>query len=359
MKKGTLKSTALSVVLTGIVAVVSTGCGASTTPSSKGGGSGNASSNSSGKAIVLKYSTADSPGSIQVNMIEKFKKEIEQSTNGKIKVQIYSSSSLYKQDAELPALEQGDLQMADISAAQLAQQMPYLSMFTAAYTFKNYNVMTKVLNGDIGKGIFQDVTKKTGVHPLAAIYLGSRELNYRNIGHDVLTPQDMKGVKLRLPDTQAWLNLGHALGGNPVPLAFTEVYTALQTGTVDAQDNPLPSDKTQKFYEVAKNISLTNHVVDSIWPTINENVWEEMTPDEQAKVQTAINDAGTYMDNATIQEESQLVTEFQKQGVKIVHPNINAFYTYAQNWYNTHPSATKGWDMSLLAKIQKMNAAAQ
>lgn len=287
--------------------------------------------------------------------MEVFKLLIQRSTHNQIQVQLYPASSLVGQDAEVPALERNDIQMANVSAAEMAPQVPYTAMFTAAYTFKDYNAMINVLNGKIGKSMFADIDKKTGALPLVAWYLGSRELNYRNIGRTIKTPADMQGVKLRMPDSPAWLALGSSLGGNPVPLAFTEVYTALQSGTVDAQDNPMPTDESSKFYEVAKNISLTNHVVDSVWPAINAQVWQQMGPALQKKMIVAIDRAGTYMDKATLKREASLLNFFAQHGVTIVKPDIAAFQAYAQQYYLDHPQSRVGWDMTLYKKVQAVN----
>lgn len=114
------------------------------------------------------------------------------------------------------------------------------------------------------------MVKNVGIRPLGAYYLGTRELNLVEKVGPVRSPADMKGVKLRVPGSPSWIALGKALGGNPTPMSFTEVYMGLKTGAVEGQDNPLPTDKNEKFYEVTKYIVLTNHVVDSVWPTMNE-----------------------------------------------------------------------------------------
>lgn len=305
--------------------------------------------------VTLTFADVNTPQSIQGKAEILFAANVAKLSHGAITVKLYQSGTLFGQDSSLPAMEQGQLDMTPISAATVGTQIPAVGMFESAYMFKNYEAMQKVWHGPLGKQVFQTVAKQMGVVPLDAWYLGSRELNYRNIGHDIITPQDMKGVKFRVPDATAWIDMGHALGANPVPLAFSEVYTALQTGTVDAQDNPLPTDFNSKFYEVAPNISLTNHVIDSIWPAINAKVWNGLSAQDQKIIETAILDAGKYMDAQTLSQEHTLTSYFQKNGVKIVHPNINAFYKYAQNWYKSNPSARQGWNMKWYAQVQKID----
>lgn len=314
--------------------------------------------NSSGP-VTLTYADVNTPDSIQGKAEALFAANVAKLSHGAITIKLYMSGSLYGQDNSLPAMEQGQLDMTSISAATAGTQVPSAGMFESAYMFKNYLTMMKVWHGPIGKQVFQTVAKQMGVVPLDAWYLGSREMNYRNIGHDILTPADMKGVKFRVPDATAWINMGHALGANPVPLAFSQVYTAIQTGTVDAQDNPLPTDLTSDFYQVAKNISLTNHVIDSIWPAINAKVWNSLTPQDRAIILKAIQDAGKYMDAQTLSKEHSLITYFEKQGVKVVTPNVNAFYSYAQKWYKSNPSATQGWNMKWYAEVQAIDKKAK
>ena len=122
------------------------------------------------------------------------------------------------------------------------------------------------------------------------MYLGRRQLNLRT-DKKIMTPADLAGVKLRMPGTDAWQFLGKALGANPVPMAFTEVYTALQTGAIDGQDNPLPTDKDSKFYEVTKQIVLTSHLVDLNYLAISKKVWDGSRRNSRPKVQKAADDA--------------------------------------------------------------------
>ena len=121
---------------------------------------------------------------------------------------------------------------------------------------------------------------------LTVAYLGTRQVNLRD-SREVKTPADLAGVKLRMPGSKEWLFLGQALGANPTPLAFNEVYLALKTGTIDGQDNPLPTVRAAKFYEVTKQLVLSSHLVDGVFLAIASKAWTAMTPDLQKKVRDA------------------------------------------------------------------------
>lgn len=307
----------------------------------------------SGKTFNLKFSTASVPNDAHTKALEVLKEEIEKSTEGRVKVEIHHSSSLYNQDNERQALMRGNLEMAYTSAPWMAEFVPSLNMFTAGYMFKDYDHMTKVLNGEIGKQVFEEVVEKTGVRPLGAFYLGSREINLRE-NKEVKTPEDLKGVKLRMPNTPSWLFLGEALGANPTPLAFSELYMALSTGAVDGQDNPLPTVQNAKFYEVTKSISLTHHIIDSTWPTINEEVWQEMGPELQEKMVAAVEKAREFTDQTNLKAEAELVEFMKQQGLTVTEPDREAFSTQVLNKYLENKEITKDWNMDLYQQVQDM-----
>jgi len=235
----------------------------------------------SSKPIEINFSSVSVPGDAHTEAMTVFKEELERLSGGTMVVNVYHSGQLYSQEGEQAAVRQGTVDMVYTSAPWLAEFVPYLSMFYAVYTFQGYEHMTTVLNGEIGQKIFQDVVESQGIRPLAAYYLGTRQLNLVEKVGPVRTPQDMAGVKLRTPGSPSWIALGKALGGNPTPMAFNEVYMGLKTGAIEGQDNPLATDKNAKFYEVTKYIVLTNHVVDSTWPTINEKKWQSFTDQQK------------------------------------------------------------------------------
>jgi tripartite ATP-independent transporter DctP family solute receptor len=242
------------------------------------------------------------------------------------------------------------------SASWLAEFVPYLSMFGAAYTFQSYDQMTKTFNGPIGKKIFEDVAKKTGVRPLCAFYLGTRQLNLIAKVGPVTKPEQMKGVKLRVPQSPTWIAMGKALGANPTPMAFNELYMGLKTGAVDGQDNPLPTDKNAKFYEVTKYIVLTNHLVDSVWPSINEKKWQSLTKQQQDWIMQALEKARQFCDKTNLDNEKEILDFFRQQGLIVIeNPDRDAFAAYAKNFYLTEgKDISKDWDMALYDEIQKL-----
>lgn len=306
--------------------------------------------------VKLTWSSISVPGDAHTEAMKVFKEEVERLSAGHITVDLYVAGQIYTQEAELAACREGTLDMSYYSDAWLAEFVPYLSMFSAVYTFSGYNHMTKVLNGEIGKKIFEEVAQKTGVRPLAAFYLGTRQLNLVEKVGPVRTPEEMKGVKLRTPASPTWIALGKALGGSPTPMSFGEVYTGLLTGAIEGQDNPLPTDKNAKFYEVTKYIVLTNHVVNSVWPTINEKRWQSFSDIDKLVIRKAIEKARKFCDETNLKAEAELLDFFRGQGLIVIEdPDKEAFAAYAKNSYATESKdISKNWDMALYEEIQAL-----
>ncbi len=312
------------------------------------------STESDDEKIVLNFSTVSVPDDAHTEGINVFKEELEEISDGKIEVQLHHSGSLYAQGADEQAVMKGDLEMSYVSAPLVSEHVPEVSMFTAGYMFKDYQHMTDVLNGDIGNEIFDTVANESGYRPLGAFYLGSRQLNYRDIGHEVKTPEDLDGVLLRMPDSPSWLFLGEALGANPTPLAFGELYTALNTGTVDAQDNPLPTVVNANFYEVTDYVTLTYHVVDSVWPAINEELWQSFDTETQDMINEAIAAAGEYVDETNIEAEEELISFLEEEGITVVEPDLELFMSTVQDAYLNNDEITADWDMDLYEEVQSL-----
>ncbi len=310
----------------------------------------------SSEPIEINFSSVSVPGDAHTEAMTVFKEELEKISDGSMIVNVYHSGQLYSQEGEQAAVRQGTVDMVYTSAPWLAEFVPYLSMFSAVYTFQGYEHMTKVFNGEIGQKVFQDVVDSQGIRPLGAYYLGTRQLNLVDKVGPVRTPADMDGVKLRVPGSPSWIALGKALGGNPTPMSFNEVYMGLKTGAVEGQDNPLATDKNAKFYEVTKYIVLTNHVVDSTWPTINEKKWQSFTDQQKEWVLQAVDVAREYCDTTNLETEAGILDFFRGEGMTIIDdPDVQAFAEYAQNSYlNDSKDISKDWDMDLYAEVQAL-----
>jgi len=262
------------------------------------------------------------------------------------------NAALFKQGTELEAISRGNLDMSIASAQELAEFFPEFSIFSAGYLHKDAAHQKRVFEADLFKPFKKMVEDKLGVKLLSVMYLGRRQLNLRT-DKKINTPEDLAGVKLRMPGSEAWMFLGRALGANPTPMAFTEVYTGLQTGAIDGQDNPLPTNRDAKFYEVTKQIVLTSHLVDLNYLTISKKVFDKMSPANQAKLQKAADDAAESGRQKQLKLEDELVQFFKDKGLQVYTPNVDAFRAKVQKAY-LESDLSKSWPKGLIEKINAL-----
>lgn len=302
--------------------------------------------------VLLRISTPAVPDDWHAKMWTVFKDSLEKSAPGEFDVQINLNAALFKQGTEPAAMARGNLELSSISAFDIAKLVPEFSIFTAGYIVRDPDHQQKVFSGPIGAEMFKKVTEKMDVTPLSTVYLGTRQVNLRE-ARNVQVPADLKGVKLRMPGSKEWLFLGDALGATATPLAFGEVYLGLKTGTIDGQDNPLPSVRAAKFYEVTKQIVMTSHLVDGIFIAIANKSLNAMTPAQQQKVRAAAQAASAYNNENRLKEEAQLVDFFKQQGLQVTVPNLEVFRKTVQTTYLNSDYA-KVWPQGLLERINQI-----
>jgi TRAP-type transport system periplasmic protein len=299
--------------------------------------------------IPLRISTPAVPDDWHAKMWTVFKESLDKSSPNQFDVQINLNASLFKQGTEPAAMARGNLELSSISAFDIAKLVPEFSIFTAGYVVQDPQHQQKVFNGPIGEQLFKTVSEKMEVTVLSTIYLGTRQVNLRE-ARNVRTPADLKGVKLRMPGSKEWLFLGEALGATATPLAFGEVYLGLKTGTIDGQDNPLPTVRAAKFYEVTKQLVLTNHLVDGIFIAISNKTWNALSAAQKQNVRAAAQAAAQYNNENRIKEEGQIVDFFKQQGLQVASPDVDAFRKAVQDTYGKSDYA-KVWPAGLLDRI--------
>jgi tripartite ATP-independent transporter DctP family solute receptor len=301
---------------------------------------------------VLRISTPAVPEDWHAKMWTVMKDELDKAAPGQFDVQINLNAALFKQGTEPAAMARGNLEMSSISAFDIAKLVPEFSIFTAGYVIRDPDHMMKVFASPIGDELFKMVSEKMDVTILSPIYLGTRQVNLRD-ARNVKTPADLKGVKLRMPGSKEWLFLGEALGATPTPLAFGEVYLGLKTGTIDGQDNPLPTVRSAKFYEVTKQLVLTSHLVDGIFIAVSNKMWNGLSADQKAKLKAAAQSAAKYNNENRIKDEAELVGFLKTQGLTVTTPDLEAFRKSVQTTYLNSDYA-KVWPKGMLDRINQV-----
>jgi TRAP-type C4-dicarboxylate transport system substrate-binding protein len=265
------------------------------------------------------------------------------------------NGTLFAQGTELEAIAGGNLTMSIASAQELAQFFPEFSIFATGYVHQDAAHQVRVFNDPLMDPFKKTAEEELGVKLLSVMYLGRRHVNLRQTRAelDVQTPEDLAGVNLRMPGTDAWQFLGSALGASPTPLAFSEVYTSLSSGAIDGQDNPLPTVVDQKFYEVTKQIALTSHLVDLNYIAFSKETWDGLTADQQLTVQRAADAAAAYGRLKQLDKENNLADFIRSQGVEIYTPDLEAFRTHVQAQY-VGSEAAASWPKGVLERINEL-----
>ncbi len=264
----------------------------------------------------------------------------------------YFGATLFKQGTEPVAMQRGNLDLANLAAFDVQKQIPAWSIVTTPYVFRDVAHMQKVFASDVGQSLFKMMEDKMGIKVLAVPYIGTRHLNLKP-NKKIMTPADLAGIKLRMPGGEGWQFVGTALGANPTPMAFTEVYTALQTGAIDAQDNPLGANKVMKFYEVTSQVVLTGHLIANNLFSIALKKWQSMSPAQQQKVQSAADKFAAAITAQAQKDERELVDFFKAQGQQIYAPDVAAFRKHVLDVYSKSKFAAD-WPAGMLDKINTL-----
>ena len=300
------------------------------------------------KQYTLKFNTVAGPQQPQVKALEVFAETVKNLSNNRINVQIFHSGQLGSQQTQLTGVMRGTIDMTFLDPNSLSQFDKSVGIFGAAYLFRDLDHQQQVMSGPVGRSYFDKIAGNLHVRPLGVWYLGTRQLNLRDKA--VMKPSDMKGVKLRMPNSPLWIAMGKALGASPTPLGFGEVYMALKTGVVDGQDNPLPTDEAQKFYEVTKYISMTNHQMGMLWPAIHEKTWQEMPDMYKGWILKALEVARYYQNYLVLKGEADLIKKFEQEyGMTILYPDVEPF---RRNVGNAYKEFEKDWGKGMYEKIQ-------
>ncbi|MDB5505532.1 MAG: C4-dicarboxylate transporter [Devosia sp.] len=277
---------------------------------------------------VLRFSAVFSEQDIRAQMLGQFGEAIANDFT----LEPYYGGNLFKQGTELVALQRGNLEMGNIAPQDISNQIPAWSVLTSGYLFRDAAHLRAFFDSELGAEFKKMAEDQLGIVILGPTYFGIRQVGLRGDKH-ITTPADMAGIKLRMPGGDAWQFLGMALGANPTPMAYAEVYTGLQTGAIDGQDNPLPNVENMKFYEVMDQIVLTSHLVGYDLLVISKTAWDAMTPEQQTAVQTAATAAIDMSQQAHIEREAALLDQFKAAGLDIYEPDVAAFRANAQKMY--------------------------
>ncbi|ELX10685.1 MULTISPECIES: TRAP transporter substrate-binding protein [Oxalobacteraceae] len=259
--------------------------------------------------IVIKFSHVVATDTPKGQAAERFKQLAEKATNGRVKVEVYPNSQLYKDKEELEALQLGAVQMLAPSLAKFGPLgVKEFEAFDLPYIFPSKTALYNVTEGEIGKSLMKKLEPK-GITGLAFWDNGFKVMSANKPLHNVA---DFKGLKMRIQSSKVLDAQMRALGANPQVLAFSEVYQALQTGVVDGTENPPSNMYTQKMHEVQKHVTVSNHGYLGYAVIVNKKFWDGLPADIRTALDKAMKDATTF-EKAIAQRDNDLALEAIKK----------------------------------------------
>ena len=220
----------------------------------------------------------------------KFGEELSALTEGRIAVEVFPNESLGKEIDLINGMQLGTVDMT-ITGESLQNWAPMAALLAVPYAYKSLDHMDEVASGEIGDQIKAEIIEKVQIRPVTHFARGPRNLTSNR---PITSPDDLNGLKMRVPNVPLFIDVWKALGANPGPMAFSEVFTSLQNGTIEAQENPLALIRSASFNEVQSHVNMTEHVRSWIYLTIAESTWAKLSEEDQDAVMEAASRAQAY-----------------------------------------------------------------
>ncbi|GIP34328.1 TRAP transporter substrate-binding protein [Paenibacillus sp. J2TS4] len=327
----TVRNQALWLALVCSILIIVTGCGSNTSAAGKGTGS-------SGEVMTLKFSAINNAKHPAVRAInEKFKVLVEEKSNGAIKVEVFDNGQLGGERDVIEHLQLGTVHMAYVSPV-LGNIDPKINILDLPYLFKDYAHLDSVLDGPLGQEILSDLPSKK-LHGFAYLENGFRQVT--NGKREINTPEDLKGLKVRVPEAPISIANLQALGANVVTLSFNELYSGLQQQVVDGQENAYPTINSSKFYEVQKYVAETNHMWGS-FIIVGSEKWFAKLPDDQKKIiEEAAFETSKYQREIFREEQEKDKQTLMDNGMKVTTPDLEPFRALSapvyEDFYQKNP----------------------
>jgi tripartite ATP-independent transporter DctP family solute receptor len=248
--------------------------------------------------------------------------EIKKRSGGKFDIQVFPASSLGKETDINQGMQLGTVDMIISGPSFAARSYPRLGIAYYPFIFRDGEHLLAYSKSPVFKEMIDGFREKTGIQILAYTYYGARHTTSKTEFKDCA---GMKGLKIRVPDVPSYRATPEACGANPTPIAFAEVYLALQNGTVDAQENPLTTIEAKKFYEVQKHIMLTGHIVDGLTTQVAPHVWSKLSDADKKIFSEVALEAAARASASIKKREAELVDEFKKKGLGVHEVNRQSF----------------------------------
>lgn len=278
--------------------------------------------NKTDSSITIKWGETLAESHPSAQMAIRAGKEITERTEGRVKVEVYTGGQLGASKEMVEAMQIGAQEMVTEGVAQF-QMLPSLEILEAPYIWKSPETFDKVVKSDIIEEFNQKLIESGNIRILGTTYYGYRHLTTTDkVVHSL---NDVKNLKIRVPEVQMYIAMAEAWGSKPTPMNFNELYLALKQNVVNGQENPLPTINSGKFYEVQKYLILTGHIITARIVTINETVWQKISEEDRKIMLDVVNKNIEIHNNEIKSLENSLINEFEKAGVTVITPNVEEF----------------------------------
>ncbi|MDU8925484.1 sialic acid TRAP transporter substrate-binding protein SiaP [Pasteurellaceae bacterium LIM206] len=282
----------------------------------------------------LKFGMVAGTSSNEYKAVEFFAKEVKEKSQGKIDVSIYPSAQLGDDRTMMKQLKDGALDFTLAESARFQIFYPEAEIFGLPYMIENFDMAKNALfNTKFGQDLLQKVEKNLGMQVLGIAYNGTRQTT---ANRPINSIEDMKGLKLRVPNAATNLAFAKYVGAAPTPMAFSEVYLALQTNSVDGQENPLPTIQAQKFYEVQKYLAMTNHILNDQLYLVSMETFADLPEDLQQVIKDAAAATMDYHTKLFTDSEKELIAFFQGKGMTVTTPDLKPFKAALKPYYEEY-----------------------
>ncbi|QQK76522.1 TRAP transporter substrate-binding protein [Salicibibacter cibarius] len=262
-----------------------------------------------------------------------FKELVEEKSQGEMEVLVYPNAQLGSEPEMIESVTLNDLQM--VAATAFTQYDQRISVFELPYLFDSYEEAWNVLDGEVGQDM-ADLFLEDDLRILAYFENGFRHVTSNR---PIESPEDLSGLVIRTPEFPISLSTFNAMGANPTPMAFGELYTALQQGTVDAQENPIANAYTSNFQEVQEYLNLTSHQYMPLPVAINEDFWQSLSTEEQEILNNSAEEAAQFHRETQRENEEKMLAELEEDGMEIVEPDTSLFEDEIDPVYNSFRQA--------------------
>ncbi len=299
------------------------------------------------KELTIRFNHTDGRGGDGFHFAEKLKTLAAERSGGRINVQNFHSGQLGAEKDMYDSMQIGSIEMGRSGSLIISVAAPQYGALEVPYVFRSQQHLRNVLAGPIGQSMHQEFLSKKGVRVLGIVNRGARHLTTKS--RAVRSPADLAGLKLRVPEIPVYIAAWRALGASPTPMAFPEVFTALQQGTIDGQENPLGTIHGNSFFDVQRYLVLTAHVRGNGWMVASERFWQSLAEADRKLLQQAVDDAAAYADAEIAKQEGDLRKALQDKGMQLLEPDLKAFADVVLK--DVPPKFADKWKPGLLDQV--------